>query len=161
MRKAVRLALLQPNCSAILVLFDADGDPPCILGPSTQGWAQAEAGAIPCAVVMAKQEYEAWFLATIESLRGRRGIGPNAVPHPDPESPLGAKEQLEDRMSGSSGYVETADQAALSAVFDLATAHQRCRSFRRMVRAYGLLATSTGTPLAEWPPPAWLASGPS
>jgi hypothetical protein len=104
---------------------------------------------------MAYREYEAWFLATIESLRGKRGIRPDADSHPNPEEPKGAKGQLELRMHPGRSYSETADQPALSAMFDMALAYRRCRSFRRLVKAFGLLAAGVGVVLDKWPPPAW------
>jgi hypothetical protein len=158
-RKAVRLAMMQEECGAILILFDSDDDAPCEVGPRVQAWAQeeaqTEAGQIPCEVVLAHREYEAWFLAAIESLRGVRGIRPDATSHPDPEGPRGAKGQLEQRMTARKSYSETADQPALTAKFDMAQTYRRCRSFRRMVRAFGLLVTGMGMPLHNWPPPAW------
>lgn len=78
-----------------------------------------------------------------------------ATPHPEPEFPRGAKEQLEDRMEARRSYSETADQAPMTARFDMAAAYARCRSFRRMVRAFGLLVSAVGQPLESWPPPAW------
>jgi hypothetical protein len=54
------------------------------------------------------------------------------------------------------GYSETRDQPALTALFDLAAAHRSCRSFRRMVRAFGLLASAAGVEIGEWPPASWL-----
>ena len=62
LRRTIRLALLREECAGILILFDADDDPPCELGPRVQSWASAEAAAVPCAVVMAMREYEAWLL---------------------------------------------------------------------------------------------------
>jgi|GEM_PF-1533454 len=53
-------------------------------------------------------------------------------------------------------YVEPVDQPALTALFDLAAAYRSCRSFRRMVRAFGLLASAAGAEIGDWPPPAWL-----
>ena len=52
-------------------------------------------------------------------------------------------------------YTETQDQPALTALFDLAAAYRSCRSFRRMVRAFGLLAASAGVEISSWPPPSW------
>ena len=97
-QQAVRLALLQPECGAVLVLFDGESDCPADLGPTVQTWATAAADGTPCQVVLAHREYEAWFLAAIESLRGRRGVLIDAARHPDPERHRGAKEQLESRM---------------------------------------------------------------
>ena len=157
LRKAIRLALLRDRCDAILILFDADDACPAELAPVIQGWAQNEAGAIPVAVVIACREYEAWFLASMESLRGFRGILPAATSHPEPEFPRGAKEQLEDRMEAGRSYSETADQAPMTARFDMRAAYARCRSFRRMARAFGLLVSGMGGPIYDWPPPAWAA----
>jgi hypothetical protein len=97
MQIAVQFAALRENCAGILVLFDADDDCPRELAPTLECWAREAAGGRPCAVVMAKREYEAWFLASIEGLRGRRGVLPDATSHPDPESPRDAKGKLERR----------------------------------------------------------------
>jgi hypothetical protein len=141
-RKAVRLALKQENCDALLLVFDGDGEEDCPedQAPVILGWARAEAADTPCAVVMAYREYEAWFLASMESLRGQRGIRADAESHPNPEQPTGAKGQLEVRMEERRSYHETADQPALTAVFDMALAYQRCRSFRHLVKVFGELA---------------------
>jgi hypothetical protein len=157
LRKAVKLALLQNDCCAVLILFDGDDDCPAEVAPALQTWAQSEAGAIPVAVVIARREYEAWFLASMESLRGTRGILQNATSHPTPEEPRDAKGQLEERMGPGSSYHPATDQAALTERFDLASAHARCRSFRRMVKAFGVLAAGMGVAMANWPPPTWEA----
>jgi hypothetical protein len=155
-RGAVLLARKDPDCAAILILFDSDDDCPKDIAPPVQSWAQAEAGPIPCYVVMATREYESWFLATIESLRGVRGIRADATSHPDPESPRGAKEEVRKRMTAKRKYDERADQPALTARFDMAIAYRRCRSFRRMVKVFGLLAAEVGITLDPWPPSDWV-----
>ncbi len=155
--RAVQLARLRPDCRAILILFDSDDDCPRELAPRIEEWATEEAGEIPCAVVMAHREYEAWFLAAVESLRGTRGVRDDAESHADPESPRGAKEQLEKRMRRGRSYSEKADQAALTARLDLAAAFSRCRSFRRMTSAVRGLLQTVGVELSEWPPAAWVA----
>jgi len=154
LRKAVRLALKQA-CDAILLMVDGDGDDDCPKdqAPEVLAWAQAEAGGKPCAVVMAYREYEAWFLASIESLRGKRGIRDDAESHPQPESPKGAKGHLELRMEPGHSYHETADQPALTALFDMGPTYKNCRSFRHLVKVFGELATAGGaTPGVAWPP---------
>ena len=63
---------------------------------------------------------------------------------------------LEDRMIPRRSYSETADSPALSAAFDLAIAHQRCRSFRHLVTVFGQLVVALGATLpAPWPPADW------
>ncbi len=160
LRRAVRLALMQPSCDAILILFDADDDCPAELAPTVEGWARQEAGAVPCAVVMPTREYEAWFLAAIESLRGACGVRDDAEPHPDPEAPRGAKEQLELRLGAGRSYAETADQAPLTARFSMQEAYRRSRSFRRLVGAFGAILRAGNVALSCWPPPAWAEDHP-
>ena len=153
--RAVRLALLQPNCGAVLILFDGDRDCPAELGPTVQAWATAVANDIPCGVVIAHREYEAWFLSAIESLRGYRGVMKDAEPHPNPENPRGAKEQLEARMQAGTSYLERTDQPAFSERFSLSDAYRRSRSFRKLTNSFGLLVRSMGEDLGVWPPTAW------
>jgi hypothetical protein len=154
LRRAVQVALRQERgCDGILILFDADKDCPKDLVVRVQAWARAEAGRTPCEVVIAHREYEAWFLGSLESLRDRRNVRPDAVSHTDPESMRGAKGKLQSSMLRP--YSETVDQPALTALFDLAAAHRTCRSFRRMAHAFGLLAAAAGAELGEWPPSTW------
>jgi hypothetical protein len=154
LRRAVQVALRQERgCDGILILFDADKDCPKDLVVRVQAWARAEAGRTPCEVVIAHCEYEAWFLGSLESLRDRRNVRPDAVSHTDPESMRGAKGKLQSSMLRP--YSETVDQPALTALFDLAAAHRTCRSFRRMAHAFGLLAAAAGAELGEWPPSTW------
>ena len=153
--QAVRLALLEPDCGAVLILFDGDDDCPADLGPTVQNWATAAAAGTPCHVVLAHREYEAWFLAAIESLRGRRGVLTDVEPHPEPERPRGAKEQLEARMEPSATYLETTDQPAFSALLSLPAAYRRSRSFRKLADSFGNLVRAMGHDVGVWPPTAW------
>ena len=155
LRAAVRLALLQQDCGSVLVLFDADDDCPKELSPKLRKWAQDEARSTPCSVVLAKREYEAWFLAAIESLRGKRGLRWDAASHGNPEAPRGAKEELQERLEPGCTYSETIDQVALTAEFDLREAYTHCRSFRSAVKAFGELVEGMGVTLSNWPPVSW------
>ncbi len=153
---AVRLAKLQPQCAAIVLLFDGEDDCPKELGETVRAWAKEAAGDTPCDVVIAYREYETWFLAALESLRGQYGICDNAAAPANPESRRDAKGWLEDFMPRHRAYSETSDQAAMSAVFDMGLAHQRNRSFRKLVKALGDMLIQLGQPLPAWPPAAWL-----
>ena len=154
-RRSVKLALMQPDGGAVLIVFDSDDDCPKDLAPVIEAWARSEARGIPCGVVMAHREYEAWFLAALESLRGCRGIRDDASDLPHPEGPRSAKAKLEENMTPGRSYSETADQASLTAAFDMARAFHGCRSFRRMARAFAFLLTEAGVPMPNWPPPSW------
>jgi uncharacterized protein DUF4276 len=157
LREAVRLALRQERgCDGILIVFDGDKDCPKSLAPRVREWVQTEAPGIPSEVVIAHHEYEAWFLGSLESLRGKRRVLQEAVSLVNPESIRGTKERLKASMDQGAKYIEPVDQPALTALFDLAAAHRSCRSFRRMVRAFGLLASAAGAEIGEWPPASWL-----
>jgi hypothetical protein len=85
---------------ALLILMDADDDCPAELGPRLLEWAQSARRDVPIAVVVANQEYEAWFLAAAESLRGHHGVANDLLPPADPEAVSGAKEWLRRHMTG-------------------------------------------------------------
>lgn len=81
-------------------------------------------GNLPIAVVLAKREFEAWFLAAAESIRGRRGLRNDIHSPDDPEAIRDAKGWLSGRMESDRKYHEKRDQPALAASFDLEQARQ-------------------------------------
>lgn len=151
----VRLALLQPECAAVVILFDGEDDCPKELAATVRAWAREAAAGRPCDVVIAYREYETWFLAALESLRGQFGIAKNATAPANPESKRDAKGALEEFMPPDRAYSETGDQPAISATFDMGLAHRRNRSFRKLVKAIGDLLTELRQPLPTWPPAKW------
>lgn len=157
LQAAVRIAAIRDDCAAILVLFDADDDCPKERVPELEAWARDAAGDRPCAVVIATREYEAWFLASLETLRGRCRIQEQAVSHHDPESVRAAKEELERNMAAGASYSPPVDQARLTAHLDFERAYRNCRSFRKLVKAFGALAAAVGAEPAMWPPAAWVS----
>jgi hypothetical protein len=88
---------------------------------------------LPVAVVLAKREFESWFVAAAESLAGRVGLPADLQAPGAPESIRGAKEWLTERMLGSRSYSPTLDQPVLAREFDIATA-VRADSFRKCLR---------------------------
>lgn len=126
----------------ILLLIDADDDCPAHKGPELLDRARRARSDRRIAVVLAKREYEAWFLAGAASLAHRRGLPGDLQAPPNPEEIKGAKEWLRNRMGGSRTYSETVDQPALTAVLDLSLARQAsdsfdkcCREIERLLRA--------------------------
>jgi hypothetical protein len=155
LQNAVRLAKLQFDCAGILVLFDGEDDCPAKLGAQVSTWAKAAAGNTPCEVVVAYREYETWFLASLESLRGHCRISPDACSPIEPEARRNAKGMLEEFMPRGASYSPTIHQGKLTAVADLAQMHRRNRSFRKFTKALGDILTAMGPPLEQWPPPGW------
>jgi hypothetical protein len=123
LERAVELAARRVGSGgATFVLIDSDDDCPAWLGPELQKRAQAVRPGFPVAVVLAKREYEAWFLAAAKSLRGKRELRDDLTPPADPESIRDAKGWLRDRMPDGRKYRETLDQPALTALFDFQAA---------------------------------------
>jgi hypothetical protein len=107
--------------------------------------------AFSLAVVFAMQEFEAWLVAGIETLRGTalaemRGTIPDRVrvPTVEIESKRDAKGLLRDQVPQ---YQETLDQGLLAGKIDLSVVRTRCRSFRRLDSAIGQIvqAVRAGT----------------
>jgi len=118
---------------AVLILVDADEDCPAEIGPALSMAARTICGNIPCAVVLAKREYEAWFLAAIESLRRAGKLVGHAEAPGEPESVSDPKRCLSRLMPPGRSYRETVDQPAFSALMDLSEA-QKCPSFAKLRR---------------------------
>jgi hypothetical protein len=119
----------------IVIIVDCDWENCCPAeeGPLLLKRALATRGDVPIAVVLAKREFEAWFLAATESLRGKFGLPGNLESPAYPESIRGAKEWLTDKMPPGRAYAETTDQPAFAAVFDMNTA-RRADSFDKCYR---------------------------
>ena len=130
---------------AILILLDSDEDCPAELGPTILKRAVAARDDLPVGVVLAKHEFEAWFLAAAESLRGARGLRSDLESPRDREGIRGAKEWLSERMEGDRHYVETLDQPALAARFSIEEA-RRAASFDKCYREVLQLVSSQSVP---------------
>ena len=117
---------------AILIILDSEGDCPAHLGPTLLERASQTRNDIPIAVVIAKNEFEGWFLAAAESLRGKRGLKGDITAPDYPERIRDAKRWLSERMEDKT-YRETTDQAALAAQFDLEQA-RKADSFDKCYR---------------------------
>jgi hypothetical protein len=128
LERALELAAKKVQGSGqILVLIDAGPDCPAELGPRLEARARRARGDIPSAVVLAKKEFEAWFLASLGSLK------PDATPPADVENIQGAKERLSSLIGLP--YSETADQPAFTAQFDMNSARVNSPSFDKCWRA--------------------------
>ncbi|MBI2899101.1 MAG: DUF4276 family protein [Planctomycetes bacterium] len=133
LERSVELAARKSGADGrIFILLDADDDCPAELGPALLARARKVRADRDIGVVLAKREYESWFLAASDSLRGHRGLPSDLAPPPDPEAIRGAKEWLSRCMTVGT-YVETLDQPALSAAFDITQA-RRADSFDKCCR---------------------------
>ncbi|MBM4078734.1 MAG: DUF4276 family protein [Planctomycetes bacterium] len=144
----VILAMRQPRCAGILVLYDAEGRCPKTDAPEMVRRARAVCAHLPLRVVMAKNEYEAWFLAGLNSLRGHRDLRADACPPGNPEEIRNCKDHLTQLMPPGRIYKETSDQAALTARLDYEQARKTAPSLDKFLRDVDSLLremTTSGT----------------
>ncbi len=151
LERAVELAARKAGAGGrILILLDAEDDCPAELAPALLRRARAARGDRAIRVVLARTEYEAWFLAAADSIAGRHGIDEAATAPADPEAVTGAKEWLTRRMAGRS-YRPTRHQAALTTTFDIDAARRSAPSFDKLWRDVTALLKPGAAP-PETPP---------
>ncbi len=155
LEKVIRIAFMQQGCTSVLIMLDADDDCPKELKERMESCTGKIATDIPCKIVIPKCEYEAWFLSSLESLRGKQRINMDASSPDNPESIRNAKDVLSKTMPPETSYWETIDQAKLSASFDMGQAYRKCRSFKHLVSALGELLQEMGIAVDNWPPEEW------
>jgi hypothetical protein len=146
-RLAADIALIARRLGSrggILVVLDADDDCPATLGPSLQATAQAARQDVPVGVVLATREFEAWFLAAAESLRGLRNLPDTMEPHAHPESVRDAKGWLTSQMPRPKTYSASVDQLHLARAFDMNLARSRSDSFDKCYREITRLLKALG-----------------
>jgi hypothetical protein len=120
-----------------LLLIDAETDCPAELGPALLARAKAARADISIGVVLAKREFEAWFLGSLESLRAEYGLPPGEGLHREPEDIPGAKEHLRELLGIP--YSEVIDQPAMADRFDMDAARESCPSFDKCWRVVQIL----------------------
>ncbi len=123
---------------SVLVLLDADSDCPAKLAPELKRNLESRSS-LGCHVVLAKCEFETWFLAAADCL----GLG--AAPA-DLEEIRGAKEEVKRRLGR---YSETIDQAKLTGKLvkncDPSILRRRSASFDKLWRELeGIARTQNG-----------------
>ena len=118
----------------VLIVLDADDDCPPELASTILGRATRARSDRLIKVVLARREYEAWFLAAADSIAGLRGLPSDLTPPANAESIRNAKGWLTSSMPPGRAYKETRDQPALTSLFELATARRGAPSFDKMWR---------------------------
>lgn len=117
--------------SMILILVDADADCPAEIGPELTRIARETAGTMDVCCVLAKVEYETWFVASAESLTDFLKLASNELPIDDPEGSQCGKRWIQERFRG---YSEPVDQVRMTAKMDLDLCRSRSPSFDKLCR---------------------------
>ena len=145
LERLLEAAFREANCAAVLVIVDADEACALQLAKQLAKRVYAYGARLPVAVVVAKCEYEAWFLASIPTLVGRAIREGFTLPENlrfdgDVEGVSNAKGWITNHLPRTSShrsvaYDEARDQVTLTRLIDPTLARERSRSFRRMCHA--------------------------
>jgi hypothetical protein len=147
LERFVAYALLEPECDGVLVLIDNDAAQSLIeenaleddCAPAFAHHLAARIQAMhpskPVAIVVARWEYEAWFLASLGTVGAVVGMPEGTIYAGNVESEHSAKGWIERRLHPGQKYSETRDQARMTAYLDLESAAHRSRSFKRLKHA--------------------------
>lgn len=137
---SVKLKYADPSAVRFaLLLYDGDDDLPCVLGPALLDAARRVRGDLDVACVIARREYETWFVAAADSLVPHLNLDKaDAACWQDPEGrapgpKARGKKWIEDRFRRPS-YSEPVDQPRLTAAMDLQRCRERSASFDKLVR---------------------------
>ena len=144
--KFLRYAQKKPDCAAILVLVDADVDCPVELATKLSQRRDQIGTNCPVQIVCARRAYETWFLASLDTIKGRHGIPNTVTLSTDAEDVPDPKRWLTDQMPSGQAYKETTHQPSLSRAIDLDMAHRNSRSFRRLCHALEQLVDAMDSP---------------
>ena len=136
----IQNAWTKRDCGAVLVLVDADEQCPVEMAADFAQRILALGVRFPVVIAVAKCEYEAWFLASLETiaampLNGGYGL-PAGLAYPgEVEERVGVKGWLSQQFPKDRIYKETTHQAAMTKLIDPARVRQKSHSFRRLCHA--------------------------
>lgn len=140
LERFVQYAWKEPDCGAILILVDTDKHCAKELAEGFAKRIQAIGVRHSVVTVCANREYEAWFLASLETiagkdLGGRPGL-PEGLQYPDDvEARVGVKGWLDSQFPKGRIYKETEDQILMTRLLDTVLVRNRSRSFCRLWHA--------------------------
>jgi Domain of unknown function (DUF4276) len=117
----------------VLILIDADEDCPREWGPKLLDIAREVDSRMDVACVLAKLEYETWFVAAAESLEKYLELPLGFIASESPEEARHGKGWVKQHFRGTR-YSETQDQPAMTSVMDLAVCRRRSPSFGKLCR---------------------------
>ena len=136
----VQNAWTKRDCGAVIVLVDADEKCPIEMAADFSRRISAIGVRFPVGIVIAKCEYETWFLASLETiagmpLNGGYGLPADLVYPGKVEERVGVKGWITKQFPDGRIYKETIHQAAMTKLIDPERVRQKSRSFRRLCHA--------------------------
>jgi hypothetical protein len=137
LERFAELAMRQPGAGALVVVFDADKDPACEIGPTALDRLTACLN-VPVKVCIAVREFENWIMASAETIF--EGLEP-----PDDPEGAGAAYAIKQALKPQA-YVKPRDQPALAKRIDFDLARSRAPSLDHFLRIVDDLAAALADP---------------
>ena len=129
----------------ILILFDADDDLACQLGPQVYATAAKNTNLL-VASVLAVKEYETWFVGAATSLTDYLDLSEDEPSCASPERARAGEAWIMKRFRGQRRYSKTTDQPRMTARMDLNLARKHCPSFDKLCRELTKFAEANKEP---------------
>ena len=149
--RMLQYAAQEPNCVAIIIVVDADECCVQELAENISRITRERNLRLPVSTVCPKSEYETWFIASIDNIRGQAigkreaRISQDAICPTNIEDISDAKKWISDQMPKNMSYKPTQDQEPLTRMIDFKMASERSRSFRRLCHAVEEVVTGIRT----------------
>ena len=134
LERFVKYAWKEPDCGAIIILVDAESDCPLEIAKDFSRRILSMGVLFPVVIVVANRMFEAWFLASIDTIAGRLNFPSDVSGPSDPEAIRDPKAWIQRHFPLGRAYKETQDQEAMTSLLDLNLA-KSARSFRRFLHA--------------------------
>lgn len=138
----------------LLILLDAEDDPPCVLAPRLLTAARQAQSNADIACVLAKRMIENWIVAGCATLAGVNGLPAPLQPPDNPEDRSGAKwldDQLR-RATRGRKYKKPADAAVFVARTDFQQTRSTAPSFDKLCRELEARLPPPEQPPTQEPP---------
>lgn len=129
-----RALQLKPTPTGVLILIEADKDCPVDLAMQLRESAKSVRDYPPASVVIAKYEFESWFVASARSYAGYFGLPQDLQSPKDPELNRDAKGWFTRQMPKGRPYKETSHQKQFVRLLDIDDAREASRSFDKFCR---------------------------
>lgn len=120
---------------AVLIVLDLDDGCPMNEAVELASALRLHGLPFPVSIVLAHREYEAWFLASLDSIAAEEPLLRGGSYDGEPESPRDCKGRLSAIMPEGQIYKPTLHQARFTRVLNIDAALAGSRSFRRLVHA--------------------------
>ncbi|MHA1652978.1 MAG: DUF4276 family protein [Candidatus Thorarchaeota archaeon] len=150
----VQLCLRKREAQGILIVYDADDECPKDEAISLANKISTWSVGAPVAIAIAQREFEAWLIASIDSIAGKHLEGCNGIRRGvsfggTPDTIADPKEWLSQHLQQRPGrpfrkYKETKHAREMSKHVDVTLATKRSRSFRRLVHAVEQVVMNMG-----------------